>query len=894
VKIGDWIRRIGYLQHRGRHASELNEEMRLHVELRERQLRDRGMTAQEAHFAARREFGNRAALEIAGAQVWGWGPWDRLLQDLRYAVRALVKTPGFAAISIVTLAVGVGMNTAVFSIVNAVMLRSLPYPKPDRLVSVWEEQAPREQPNIMNSSGASLGGLGGRKRTTGAPANLVDYRKGADAFENLAGTETTAMNLTGSSSPERIYGESVTANYFGVLGVKPQLGRTFTEEEDREGAEPVTVLTHRLWQRRFNGEAAAIGSTLLLDARPYRVIGVMPRDFRPASQFNNPSPVEFFVPAAYSKQLLANHGDHEISVIGRLKPGADLRTAQAQLDAVSAGLTQKYPQTNKGITVAAAPVLDDIVQGVKDGLGALLAASGLIVLITCVNVVNLLLVRASGRRHETSVRLAIGAGRGRIMRAFLAESMLIAAAGCAAGVLLGRVLMRVLVAAAPPNIPRLDSVAMDWRVFGVAAAIATITGLLFGLAPAWQAARTAPADSLKSSERHGSGKAHVRWRAFLTVTEVALSLILLVGAGLFLKSFERIMGMNLGFQTEHVLAMNLNLPEARYRTADQRFHFFDELEGRVRALPGVQAAAFANRLPLRGGWSTGISMNNVPENLPAPDSQTVNPGYFETLGIPLLRGRGVTQADRKGQPYVAVVNQEFSRLYLKGGDPVGLTFRRNQTQFTIVGVVNDIRRAGKTKDFRPQIYLSAAQTDAYPVRLADFAVRTQGDPHLLLRAIQQQVWALDREQPVTNVYTLDEIVSRSVAEQRFQMLLLSVFAGVAVALATIGVFGVLSYSVNQRMTELGVRIALGASPSGILAMVLRQAGTLVAGGAALGVAGAWALTRLVGHLLFQVQPHDAATYAAAVVILMLVGLLAALGPASRGARVDPIVALRYE
>ena len=894
MKIGDLMRRIGYLRHRGRHASELNEEMRLHVELRERQLRDGGMAAQEAHFAARREFGNRAALEIAGAQAWGWGTWDRLLQDLRYAVRALAKTPGFAAISIATLAVGLGMNTAVFSIVNAVMLRSLPYPEPDRLVSVWEEQAPREQPNIMNSSGASIGGIGGKKRTTVAPANLMDYRNGATAFQGLAGMNIAAMNLTGNASPERLAGEAVTANYFAVLGVKPLVGRTFTEAEDREGADKVVVVSHRFWERRLDADAAAIGKTIPLDSTLYRVIGVMPPDFRPLSQYGQTTPVEFFVPAAYPKQLLAQHGDHEINVIGRLKPGTDLRTAQSQLDAVSAALTQKYPETNKGISVASAPMLRDLVQGVSDGLRALLAASGLIVLITCVNVVNLLLVRAAGRRHETSVRLAIGAGRGRIVRAFLAESALVSAAGCAAGMLLGRVLMRVLVAAAPQNIPRLDSVAMDWRVFGVAAAIATITGLVFGLAPAWQAARTAPADSLKSSERHGAGKAHVRWRSLLTVTEVALSLILLVGAGLFLKSFERIMGMNLGFETERVLAMNVNLPETRYRTADQRLAFFEDLEARVRALPGVQAAAFANRLPLRGGWSTGISMANVPPNLPAPDSQAVNPGYFETLGIPLLRGRLLTPADRKGQPYAAMVNVAFSRMYLNGADPIGLSFRRNQTLFTIVGMVNDVRRGGKTKDIRPQIYMPAAQTDAYPVRLAVFAVRTQGDPHLLLRAIQQQVWSIDKEQPVTNIYTLDEIVSRSVAEQRFQMLLLSVFAGVAVVLAMIGVFGVLSYSVNQRMNELGVRIALGASPSDILTMVLRQAGLLLAAGAALGLGGAWGLTRLVGHLLFQVEAHDAATYASAVVVLALVGLFAAMGPARRGARVDPIVALRYE
>jgi putative ABC transport system permease protein len=810
-------------------------------------------------------------------------------------VRALRKTPGFVAIAVITLAIGIGMNTAVFSIVNAVMLRSLPYPEPDRLISLWELNPPAT-PSRMNSSGTPLGSAGARNRTTVSPANLMDYRKGTTAFEGLAGVDAAAMNLTGLGAPERITGETVTANYFPVLGVAPEFGRTFTEAEDREGGDRVVVLTHGFWQNRLGSDQAVLGRTITLDSKPYQVIGVMPPRFRPATQYVQTVPVEFFLPAAYPKDLLQSHGDHEVAVIGRLKPGVDLRTAQAQLDSVSAGLAERFPASNKGITTASVPLRDDIVRNVSDGLGALLAASGLIVLITCINVANLLLVRAVGRRHETSVRLALGAGRGRMARALLTESMLVAAAGCAVGVVLGQALMRLLVAVAPATIPRLDTVTLDWRVFGLAAAIAAVTGLVFGLAPASQAWRTRPAESLKSSERHGGGKVHARWRGVLTVAEVALSLVLAVGAGLFLKSFTRIMGMDLGFQTDRVIAMNVSLPRDRYGSADQRFAFFDELERRVRALPGAQSVAFANRLPMRGGWSTGIQMDNVNPNLPAPDSQAVNTGYFETLGIPLVRGRLLTPADRKGQPYVAVVNLAFSRLYLSGADPIGLRFRRGPSGmwFQIVGVVNDIRRAGKTKDVRPQIYLPAAQTDGYPVLLADLAVRTQGDPHLLLKAIQQQVWSLDKDQPVTAVRTMDEIVSQAVAEQRFQMMLLTVFAGVAVTLAMIGVFGVLSYSVNQRMNEIGVRIALGASPAHILGMVLKEAGTLVASGAMLGLAGAWALTRLVGHLLFHVEPHDAATYAGSVTVLVVVAMIAAMIPARRGARVDPMVALRYE
>jgi predicted permease len=433
-------------------------------------------------------------------------------------------------------------------------------------------------------------------------------------------------------------------------------------------------------------------------------------------------------------------------------------------------------------------------------------------------------------------------------------------------------------------------------VFGAAALIATVTGLGFGIAPAWHASRCLPGESLKTSERKRGTRSLTRWRGALTVAEIALSLVLLIGAGLFLRSFARIMGVDLGFRTENVLAMNIALPELRYGTADRRLRFFQELDQRASALPGVQAVAFANRLPLRGGWSTGVEIEGVAESYTAPQAQAVSMGYFETLGIPLLRGRLLTSADRTGAPHVAVVNRAFSREYLNGGDPIGRRFRRNPDApwFQIVGMVNDVRRGGKKRDIEPQIYLAAAQTDGYPVRLADFAVRAAGDPRRLVHAIQQQVWALDQDQPVTGARTMEELISISVAEQRFQMLLLTLFAAVAVALAVVGIFGVLTYGVNQRMNELGIRIALGASPGKVMGLVLKQAGVLIACGVALGVAGALALTRLISNLLFQVRADDWSTYASAVGLLAAAGVAAAMIPARRGSRVDPIVALRYE
>jgi putative ABC transport system permease protein len=896
MSMRDLSRRIKYLWHREEFSGELDEELRLHLELRANRLREQGMDAEAARLAARRQFGNRAAVEIASSEAWGWAGWDRLGQDVQYALRALRKTPGFTAVVVGTLAVGLGMNTAVFSIVNAVMLRSLPYRQPDRLVSLWEEVTKTDELVNLYSSGRNLGAAGSHQRITVSPANLTDYRKGTNAFEELAGVEATQMNLTGNGSPERLSGERVTANYFSALGVTPEIGRCFTAAEDRPGSDAVAMISHDFWQRRLGGDTAVLGRTVMLDARPYQVIGVMPRGFEAATRFGQVAPVEFFVPAAYSRELLAGRANHDIGVVGRLRSGVSLGAAQERLDAVSTALGKEHADSNAGIRARIAPLRDDLVESVKDSLRALWGASALIVLITCVNVANLLLVRAVGRRHETSVRFALGAGRVRIVRQFLVESMVLAAAGCAAGILLGRILMRALVVAAPRSIPRLDTVSLDWTVFGAAAGIATVTGLAFGLAPAWQASRTLPAESLRASERKSSSRSLARWRAVLMVVEVALSLVLTIGAGLFLKSFTLIMGMDLGLRTENVVTMSLDLPVLHYRTADRQFQFFQELERRVAALPGVQKVAFANRLPLRGGWGTGISIDGVTETYMAPDAQAVSAGYFATLGIPLVRGRVLTPADRLGGPHVAVVNPAFAREFLNGGDPIGRRFRHDEESpwFEIVGIVNDVRRGGKTKDIQPQIYLPASQTDGYPVRLSDLAVRATGDPRLLVHAIQQQVWTLDKDQPVNGVYTMEELISRSVAEQRFQMLLLTVFAAVAVALAVIGIFGVLSYGVNQRMNELGIRIALGAPPRRIMGLVLKQAGVLIAGGVVLGLAGALALTRLVANLLFHVQANDWATYAAAVGMLAAAGVAAAMIPARRGSRVDPIVALRYE
>jgi putative ABC transport system permease protein len=894
MRLSRFLRRAASLFDRDREAAALREEMDLHLELRTRKLLQTGLAQRDAGFAARRQFGNASIYQDQISDLWGWTMWERFIQDLRYGARSLVKAPGFTAVTVLTLALGLGINTAIFSAVNAVMLRALPYAKPERLVSLWEVNT-RRGDQTFNSRGAQAGSAGGGQRTTVSVANIPDYRR-SGAFEDLAPYDLAQVNLTGIGAPERIAGEAVTWNFFSVLRIAPARGRAFLPDEDKPGAALAVIVTDGFWRRRLDGAADALERSILLDGKPYRIVGILPNGFQSPLQIGLQSPVEVYLAASYTSDLLTSRSDHEVNVVARLKTGVTAAAAQAALNTVSANLAMQFPNSNRNIRAEIAPLRDDLAGSAREPLWLLLGASGLIVLIACVNVANLLMVRAAGRRHESSVRMALGAGRWRMMRQLITESLLIAVTGCASGIALGRLLMLGLTAIAPPGIPRIESAGIDWRVFSVAAAIAIGAGIVFGLAPAWQASQTKPVEALKSAARGSGGAVQARWRTALTIAEVALSLVLLVGAGLLLRSFSTLTGVDLGFQPDHVIAMNVNLPQLRYPNAAARLQFYQRLDERVRTLPGVQAAAYANRLPMRGGWKSGIFVDGNPDRLVSLDFQAVSPGYFQTLGIPLLHGRSLNAQDATGNVPVAVVNQAFARQLLEGRDPMGHTIQRGPgaPEITIVGVVNDIRRSGKEGKMNPEVYLCAAQTSLYPVPLADFAVRTAGDPRALVHAISREIWAIDENQPVTNVRTMDEIIDLDVAERRFQTLLLAIFAAVAVALAIVGIYGVLTYSVSQRTAELGIRVALGAAPGAILTLVLRQAGVLIAAGIVFGIAGALALTRFLQGLLFQVKTTDWRAYAAAVTLLAAVALIAAWIPARRGARIDPIKALRQE
>jgi putative ABC transport system permease protein len=878
---------------RASESAALQEEIALHLELRARKLRESGFASGDAGFAARRQFGNAALYHDQVSDLWGWTMLERFLQDLRHGARSLAKAPGFTAIAVLTLALGLGINTAIFSAVNAVMFRPLPYLEPGRLVSLWEVANTTDKATF-SSTGTQAGKAGGPRRTTVSVANIADYVR-SGVFQDLAAYDRATANLSGSGTPERLTGETVTWNFFRTLGVAPIRGRSFLPEEDREGAPLAVILSYGFWQRRFGGAPDITDSSILLDGKPYRVAGVLPEAFQSPLQTGLKTPVEFYITASYSQDLLMSRGDHEVNVVARLNPGVTVPAAQSALSAVSANLAKLYPQGNANITAAIAPLREDLAGDARDSLWSLLGAAGLIVLIACLNVANLLMVRAAGRRHESSVRMALGAGRWRMRAQLMTESLLIAGAGSVAGIALGRLLLSGLNAIAPAGIPRIESATMDWRVFTFAALLGIATSLIFGMAPAWQASQAKPVEALKSAARGSGGSAQARWRSALTVAEVAISLVLVVGAALLLRSFSTLMGIDLGFQPDRVVAMSINLPQLQYPDATLRLRFFQQLEERVSALPGVQSVATANRMPLRGGWSSGVYIDGA-DHMAVPDFQAVTPGYFQTLGIPLLRGRSLGPQDSAGAQPVAVVNQAFARDLLKGLDPIGHTMRRGPKSpvVTIVGVVNDIRRAGKEKEIKPGVYLSAAQTLLYPVPLADFAVRTAGDPRTLVNAISREVWSIDKNQPIGNVQTMDEIIDLAVSKRRFQTLLLAIFASVAVALAIVGIYGVIAYSVSQRTPEFGVRVALGASPAVILSLVLRQAGGLIAAGIVLGVAGSLALSRILARFLFQVPATDWRAYGAAIILLAFAAVLAALIPARRGATIDPMSALRQD
>ncbi|MCA1815291.1 MAG: ABC transporter permease [Acidobacteria bacterium] len=799
-----------------------------------------------------------------------------LLQDVRYALRLLFRRPAFTAVAVATLALGVGATTAIFSVVNAVLLKPLPYPQAERLVQVWETNPKR-----------------GWTRDTISPQNFADWQAQNNSFDAITAYEYESFIATGGGEPERLVGILASSSFFDVMGVKPARGRTFQAGEDRQGAGRVVVLSDRLWRRRFGGRADALGQAVTLNGESYTVVGVMPPDFSfPTQRIDLWSP---------SVDLARPRGDHFMFAAARLKPGVTIKQAQEDVDAVARRLGEQYPDSNANSGVALVSLHEETVGKVRPALLVLLGAVALMLLIACVNVANLLLARATARQKELAVRAALGASRLRLARQLLTESLLLALVGGGAGLLLSVWGVALLVKASAGSIPRAAEIGVDARAFLFALAASALTGLLFGLAPALNFSAPDLNRSLKEGTKAAGSPRQSRAQSFLVATEIALALVLLVGAGLLLKSYARLLRVDPGFDAEQVLTARLDLPEAKYPDQDRQLEFARQAVGRIRALPGVESAGAVSDLPFSGSRSARsfeIEGRPTGENTmtPSADYRRATPDYFRAIGIRLVRGRAFTEGDRQGAPPVAVVNETFARRFFPGEEVLGKRViygdgKGKKITREIVGVVADVVHDDLTGERAPEVYVPFAQ---HPQGEMFFAARSAGDPLALTTALRRAVLDVDRDVPVYSVMTMRQRLDVSVAPQRFNALLLAVFAAVAVLLAGVGVFGVMSYAVAQRTHEIGIRMALGAQRRDIRRLVLSRAMRVTLVGVACGLAAALALTRLMTKLLFGVRAADPAIYFAVPAVLAAVALLACYVPARRATRVDPLVALRDE
>ena len=877
ARFGALLRRLSLLFRRPQLDRELDDELRFHLEMSAAQERAEGAGEDEARRAARLRLGNPARLREESRAVFGFPRIEALGWDVSLAARRLRRAPGFTLAATATLALAIGSNAALFALVDAVVLRPFPYPEAHRLVALVEH--------------------GGGSRSSIAPANIADYR--VPALESLAAWHFTEMDLSERGRPETLFAHAVTHDFFAVLGKGPTLGRVFLPEEDREGGANVAILSDGLWRGRFAADPAIVGRTIRLDRLPYQVIGVLPPDFSPPAGMAGRT-VSIYVPAAFPAELLANRGDHETNLVARLRPGLSLEQAQAEIRAVSERLARDFPDTNREVRAFVVPLDHDVTRDVRGSLLLLWAAVVAVLAIACLNVANLQMVRALSRQREMAITNALGASRCRIVAGLLVESLLLAGMGAVLGLALAQGLLAGLVALAPSGTPRIAAAALDGRVLGFTLLLTLATGVLFGLLPALTATRSISAGVLKTGGREHSSRAVLRFRGALVTGQVALALVLLLAATLVVRSMVRLHAVALGFETERVVAVRVKLPPLRYPDAARRLAFFEELERRLQARPGVEAVAFANALPLRGGWGTGIELEGRSSTrrrgLDDADAQAVSRAYFHALGIPTLLGRGFADADREGAPYVALVNEDFARLFSPGTSILGKRVRRGGKApwIEVVGVTGSLRRDGLAAEPTPQIYLPAAQTGIYPVRLADVAVRGNGGTGALAALVRAEVLALDPEQPISRVMSLGEALARGVAPRRFGLALLAGFALTALVLTLVGIYGVAAYSVGQRTPELGVRMALGADRGSILRLVVGSVLAQVAAGVVVGLPLALLATRALQGLLFEIAPTDPTSFALVPLLLLAAGLAAALGPARRAARVDPVAALRWE
>jgi putative ABC transport system permease protein len=800
---------------------------------------------------------------------------DSLLKDIRYGLRGLLKRPGFTAIALVALALGIGANTAIFSLVNAVILRPLPFPEPDQLVWVYG--------NIRN----------GGNRASVSPLDFLDYRNQNKTFEQFAASGTTplSVNLTGNGDPERLMASGVTGNYFDMFKVSPALGRGFTLENEKTGQDQVTVLSYAFWQKRFAGDPDILNKTIILDSKPFQVIGVMP------AGLSLPQTAELWIPLTFDvNPEMKQRKAHFLRPIGRLKPGVTLLQAQADTDRIAAQLEQQFPDSNTGWNLRLLSLREQLVGRTRTTVFILFGAVGFVLLIACANVANLLLVRAAARQREIALRTALGASRLRIIRQMLTESLLLSILGGALGALLAVWGVQVLVSLSADSLPPTVNVSIDATVLLFTLLISLLTGLLFGLAPAFRTANVNLIDSLKDGARGAEGTLRNRTRSLLVIFESAVAVILLIGAGLLVRSLIALQKVDPGFDANDVLTFRIDLPHKKYEGEGKTANFFEQLETHVASLPGVQSVGMVTELPLSG------QPNDLPftvEGRPpvSPDQafdadfRRVNQNYFAALHIPLLRGRNFTEQEVRRSDNVTIVSQQLVDVVFPNEEPLGkrLVSEIGNQAYEIIGVVGDIRHRSLGEQPFAAMYFPTLNSNR-----TNLVIRTQSDPLSLVGAVRKEVQALDPDQPIAAVKRMSDWVDSSVAEPRYRTTLLGMFAALAMILAATGIYGVMSYSVAQRTHEIGVRMALGARQLDVLKLVVRQGMLLTLVGVALGLLGAFALTRVMESLLFEVTAKDPFTFAVVAALLIAVAFVACFIPARRATKVDPLVALRYE
>lgn len=813
--------------------------------------------------------------------------FEAFAADVRFGLRALRRNPGFAAVAVLTLALGIGASAAIFSVLNAVLLRPLPWAEPDRAVMIWSKWTAFD-------------------KTWVASGEVVDYRRRSQTLSEIAAWSDGQINLTGNGEPERVAFANVSANLFTTLGTGPMLGRVFNAQEDVPNGPDLVVLGHGLWKRRYASDPSIVGQKILLNGQPFEVLGVMPPDFLLPTDFKNPEPSQLWTPLQMDPAS-TDHGNHGLYAAGRLRRGATVEAASQELHTIAEAMTREglYPVQMQFDTVVLS-LKDEVVGEVRPAILTLFAAVGFLLLIACANMANLLLVRAEARQREIAVRSALGAGASRVVRQMLTESLVLTVMASGVGLGVAFAAVRFVAWWNPASIPRVATAALDWRVLSFTAAVALFTSFLFGLAPALRAARVDLTDSLKEGQTTSGGAGRQFFRSTLVVVEMALAVVLLLGAGLMLRSLWSLQRVDLGLESSNVLTMRLALPQASYQEPEHVVQFFQQLLDRVRAVPGVRTAGAARLLPLAntiGDWGLLVDGYVPPPGTNAKgDWQIITDGYLEALGERLVRGRTITAADRTDTQPVALVNETMARTYWPGRDAMGGRIRlgssnANRPWVTVVGIVADVKHNGITGVVKEKFYIPHTQwhvSTGFPIRSMSLVVKAEGDPASITGSVRQEIRSLDSTLPIANVRTMEDVVGATLSAPRFTGMLLAAFAALALLLSAIGIYGVLSYVVSRRTREIGIRVAIGAGRLQVLRLVLGQGLMLAVSGVAIGLVAAFWASSFMQDMLYGVTPTDPLTFFAVGVSLTLIAMIASLVPALRATRVDPLVALKAE